>query len=763
MRIAREGRRPMDLVVGASILALIAAGGARAEDDPAHAATHAATQAVVDEVVVTAFKREERLQTVGATITALSAQSLRASRVAGLTDLSSYAPNVDIKETVPGALPTVTMRGIGLDDFSTTSSPAAGVYIDEVPLSSPGLMSGDFLDLARIEALKGPQGTLYGRNTTAGALNIISAKPEKDFAALAKVGYGAYRAFDAEGMINLPLSDTAQLRLSAKTIQQARGYWTSTLQEDGTPGERDIGSRDVWLGRVQLALQPIQALSINLKVEGQRSRSEIGVPQHFGAFTPGAPFAPCAPVLAGHVDNSQCADAFGYRNIHKSPYRGDWAGAFPYSVDQINATSLIQYDLGGFDLTSVTGYINFARFYHIDVDATPRQQFDYLENEAVRQFTQEFRVGKDTAVVDLLGGAFVSWDHVLGDNTNLSDQWPLVLFGAASGSGKTTYNQTTRSAALYANGTWHLRDDLDLITGVRYTGEERHYAGGTRFITPSPLVGVSNTFIDDKIHDHNVTWKLGLNWRIDPRTMVYGSAARGVKSGGFFSGFSNNNAQLLPYRPETLTAYELGAKTQPASGLTLNGALFYYDYSDPQTFVRYTDPATSLSVQKVGNVDSAKAYGAEFDASWRPLTGLTLNAGLGLLHTKLSSFSTAAGTIPAGNRLPNAPKVTFNGSARYEWALFNGLTAALQGEAHYAGAVFKEAANDPLIAADSYWLFNARATVARPDDHWELAVWGKNLTDKLYEVQGNNLSSLGLIDKNYNTPRTYGVELTYRY
>ncbi|EJL34447.1 outer membrane receptor protein [Caulobacter sp. AP07] len=753
-------RRRAAMALGVSALSLIWAGGAAAADDAVPVAT---TPATVDEIVVTAFKREERLQEVGATITALSAQTLRSSRIGGVADLSSYAPNVDIKETVPGALPTVTMRGIGLDDFSTTSSPAAGVYLDEVPLSSPGLMSGDFLDLARIEALKGPQGTLYGRNTTAGALNIISARPEKDFGALAKVGYGDYRAFEAEGMVNVPLSDSVQLRLSGKTIQQGRGYWKSTLLADGTPGERDIGSRDVWLGRVQLAAQPTDALSINLKLEGQRTRSEMGVPKTFGAFTPGAPFVPCAPVLAGHTDNTQCVDAFGYRNSHSSPYRGDWAGEFPYEIDQVNATSLVNYDLNGFSLTSVTGYINFARFYHIDVDATPRQQFDYLENEAVRQFTQEFRVGKDTALVDLLGGAFVSWDHVLGDNVNQSDQWPLLLFGAASGSGKTTYNQTTRSAALYANATWHLRSDLDLVTGLRYTGEERHYAGGTTFITPSPLVGVNDTFLDDKIHDHNVTWKLGLNYRLTPDVLLYGSAARGVKSGGFFSGFTNNAAQLLPYRPETLTAYELGAKTQPASSLILNGAVFYYDYSDPQTFVRYVDPVTTLSVQKVGNVDGAKVYGAEVDANWRPVTGLSLNAGLGLLHTRLSSFTTAAGVIPAGNRLPNAPKATFNGSARYEWSIGQGLTAALQGEAHYSGAVFKEASNDPLIAAGAYWLFNARATIARPDDHWELAVWGKNLSDKLYEVQGNNLSSLGLLNRNYNTPRTFGVELTYRY
>jgi iron complex outermembrane receptor protein len=742
--------------LGASLLTLALAASAQA------APTDSSDGPTVEEVVVTAMKREERLQDVGATITALSAESLRRSRVSDLSDLSSYAPNVDIKETVPGALPTVTIRGIGLDDFSTTSSPAAGVYIDEIPLSSPGLMSGEFFDLARIETLKGPQGTLYGRNTTAGALNIISARPGKAFDASGKIGYGDYKTFEGEGMVNIPLTDWAQVRLSAKTVQQGEGFWKSTLQADGTLGSRDIGSRNLWLGRAQLALQPTEDLDINLKLEGQRSRSEMGIPQNFGAYRPGQPFVACAPVLAGRVDNSQCVDAFGYQNTHSDPYKGDWSGTFPYDVDQIAGTSIIHYALAGFDLTSITGYINFNRFYHIDVDATPRHQFDFLENEAVRQATQEFRIARSTELVDVIGGAFVSWDHVLGDNSNLLDQWPLLLLGAADGSGQTTYNQTTRSAAIYTNATWRLRSDLDLITGLRYTGEERHYAGGTSFRTPSPAVGVNNTYIDDKIHDHNLTWTLGLNYHLTPDALLYGSASRGVKSGGFFSGFSNSQPQLIPYRPEALTAYEIGAKTQLIPTLTLNGSLFYYDYSDPQTFVRFVDPATGLSVQKVGNVDSAKAYGADLDATWRPIDGLTLTGGLGLLHTKLSSFSTSAGVIPAGNRLPNAPSMTFSGSARYEWQI-GAYRAAIQGEAHHSSSVFKEASNDPLIAADGYWLFNARVAISDPSAKWELALWGKNLGDKLYEVQGDDLASLGIVNKNFNAPRTFGVELSYRY
>lgn len=408
------------------------------------AAEESTSGSTVEELIVTALKREARLQDVAATITAIGADTIRQSRVAQVLDLASYNSNVDIKETVPGALPTVTIRGIGLDDFSTTSSASAGIYVDEVPLSSPALMSGNFLDLARIETLKGPQGTLYGRNSTAGAVNIISARPEKTFGGFAKLAYGNYQTLDAEAALNVPISDRAQLRLSARAIQQDKGFWTSSLLADGRPGKRDIGSRDIWLGRVQLALQPTENLDVNLKLEGLRSRSELGISQHNGAFAPGQPFVTCAPVLAGRVDNSLCADGYGYQNPYTDPYRGDWKGQFPYNIDQFEARSTIRYQWGEYELTSITSYINFARIYYLDVDGTPREQFNYIENEAVRQATQELRVGRSTELVDVIAGGFLSWDHVLGDNSNLNDEWSLLLLGANNGSGSTTYNQTTR-------------------------------------------------------------------------------------------------------------------------------------------------------------------------------------------------------------------------------------------------------------------------------------------------------------------------------
>jgi len=738
-----------------SVAMMVAATGAQAQE--------AGADSDSDDIVVTAMKREERLQDIGATIQALSAEGIRTARVAELKDLATQVPNVDIKETVPGALPTVTIRGIGLDDFSTVSSPAAGIYLDEIPLSSPGLMSGNFFDLGRIEILKGPQGTLYGRNTTAGAVNIVSATPGDSFAAFAKASYGNFDAFDAEAMLNIPLSERAQIRVAGKTIQQGKGYWTSSLQADGTPGSRDIGMRDIWLGRIQLALQPTDELDILLKAEGERSRSEMGVPQFNGTYGLGTPFVPCAAVLQGRLDNANCTDAYGYRNGNGDPYDGDWTGEFPYNVDQVSLTGKIRYSTGAFEITSITGYIDFSRLYHIDVDATPLQQFDYIEDEDVRQFTQELRVGYRDDLVDLVAGGFYSWDQVLGDNRNLLDDWPLLFLGAASGSGTTSYDQVTRSQAVYADATWHIADKVDLVTGLRFTHERRHYAGGTTFITPSPLVGVNDTFIDDAISDDNLTGRVGLNVRPRDGLLLFASISRGRKSGGFFSGFTNNDSQLLPYRPETITAYEIGVKSEFGRVVTLNASGFYYDYKDPQTFVRFIDPVTGLSVQKVGNVDSARVFGADIDLILRPARGLMLSGGLGLLDTHLSSFATAAGTVPAGNRLPNAPATSFSGKARYEFDLSSRLRGAVQGDARYASSVFKEASNDPLIASESYWLLNARVSLADEKSGWEIALWGRNLTKERYVVQGVDLATLGIVNRIYNAPRTYGVEVSFRY
>ena len=739
-------------------------GTALAQERPAPAAAPASGAGDEVDIVVTAQRRAQLLTDVGLSITALPERLIEESRISQIENIAAAVPNVDIKEQVPGAIPVVSIRGIGLDDFSATNSPSAGVYVDEVPLASTALMSSEIYDLARIEVLKGPQGTLYGRNSTAGALNIISAPPESIFSARVTAGYGNYQAFEAEGYVNAPLGDTLALRISARTVQQGRGYWRSRL----LPGET-IGERDILTGRLQLRWRPSSDVDITLKVEGLRSRSEMGQGEFFGTINP-LTGAPCAPVAAGRIDNSRCTDFFGYTDTDGNPFLGDWPRDAFYDVDGWDATLRAEFDLGAVTLRSITGYRWQDRGFDIDSDATPARQVDFLQNDRIAQFTQELHLAGRTGIAEWLIGAFYSHDNVRvftpGNHLDLFVTQTVI-----------NADQDTDSIAGFANVEWHLDDRLSLVTGLRFTWEKRSYVGGTTDLNPlgfsflcipaglcTPGVPgpVPLTFRDDRISDSNLTGRIALEYKPGPRSLLYASVARGRKSGGFFSGITTDNRALLPYRPETLTAYEIGGRAELANRqVLLSGSLFYYDYDDVQTFVR--DDGGAIPVQRLGNIDHARVLGADLDINWRPATGLDLFAGIGLIDTKLSAFATAAGPVAAGNELPNAPSFTFTGRARYEFPIGASLHASLQGSTHYSASVFKDAVNDPLIRAGSYWLFDARAAFGAADDRWEIAIWGRNLSDDRHVVQGLDVASLGFGNRTYNAPRTWGVTGTIRF
>jgi iron complex outermembrane recepter protein len=735
----------------------------------------------IEEIVITAQKREQRLVDVPIAVSSLSGEAVKNARIEQVRDIAGYIPNVDIKEQVPGAIPVVAIRGVGLDDFSSTNSPAAGIYVDQVPLSSLALMSFDLVDLERLEVLKGPQGTLYGRNSTAGAINVLSARPLFEREGYLGGGYGSYRTWDVEGMFNTPLSDTLALRVAAKLLRQDEGFWKSRLNADdpsgivapaggllpilgGTLGlplppialardtsndpiKRDIGRRDIRLGRVRLGWEATDSLHIDLKLEALRQRSELGQPEHFGHYCRNG---------AQPIDPDNCTDALGYADRDRDPYRGDWRGEFPYDIDQWSATLLADWDLDWATLSSVSGYIDFERFFHIDVDAMPADQFEFFQADAVQQFTQELRLAASGDAVDWLVGLFWSSDDIVVGTDGVHT---AVIPAERS---RIDADQTTRAAAAFAHLDWRFTDTLALTAGLRWTSESRDYVGGTSWTVNLPGQ-INDTFIDARIEDRNWSWKLGLSHTPSDDALLYASVSRGNKSGGFFSGVTTDDTQLQPYRPESLTAWEIGYKRQGL--LTFSASAFWYDYRDVQTFIRAND----APVQLIGNVPEATNYGLDLEVLRHfvdgALAGLTLQSGVGLLRSELGSFEGPTGEpVASGNRLANAPELTFNGLARYEFPLLaTNRLGALQVDAHYSDDTFKEATNDPLIASDAYWIFNARAALMPAARNWEIAVWGRNLGDERYVVQGLNVGAFYFGNRNYNAPRTYGVEFSWRF
>jgi iron complex outermembrane receptor protein len=738
-------------LAGASLLALGLALPAHAQQQPGQ----------VEEVVVTAQKREQRLLDVGLTVSAVGAETLRTQRVATSTDLVTQVPNVDVKENIPGAQQIVTVRGVGLNDFSSTNNSTVGVYVDEVFLASFAEMDFNFYDLERIEVLKGPQGTLYGRNSTAGAINVLTAAPSlagnSGLVSLTAANFGRY---EGEGFANIAASDQLALRFSGKAVNQDQGYWYSRVLGD------DLGEQDILLGRAQALWRPSAATSLRLKFEVERNRSEIGVGKFFGTI----------PIAGGSCPNfaapSGCVNAHGYSDTTADVFTGDWNHETPYRVSQWNGTARFDQDLGFARLTSVTGYINFKRGFYIDADAGPTTDAEFNQNDKVRQFSEELRLAGAAGRLNWIAGGYYSWDRVLTYS-------PGYFHDSFNTDVLLTNDQETTSKALFGQADWALTPELKLVAGLRYTDEKRHYVGGTRDLNPFGFsflcfaVGACSlgapgefqiAFIDDEIRDRNWSWRTGLDWKPNDDTLVWGAIARGTKSGGFFNGIATSSFALAPYRPEELTDYEAGVKTRLFDRrLQLEASAFWYDYKDLQTQTFTNVGAVSLI--KLGNVGEATVKGIDAQATWLAAPGLTVSAGLGLLDAELGAFATAgpAGVvqIPKGNKLPNAPETTFNGQVRYEWPVTSRWTASAQGAAHYSSEVFKEALNTPYLFADSYWLVDARAALVSQDG-WEIAIWGKNLGDERYVTTATD-NGIGMGYRVFNAPRTFGVTLTRRF
>jgi len=708
----------------------------------------------MEEIFVTAQKRQQSLMEVGISVAVAGEQEIKDRRINTVTDISLFTPNAAIKENVPGLMPIITIRGVGLNDFNAANNPATGVYIDEVSLSSLALLSSDFFDLERIEVLKGPQGTLYGRNSTAGALSITTAKPSLEgFGARVDVGAGSYDGFELEGMLNMPLSDSAALRIAAKSIDQGEGYWENNASGD------NIGQRDVKMARAQLLWKPSERTDVLFKLESQRGRSELGSAEFFGVL-PTANTSDCP-------GRPECSNFLGYSDASDDPFQGSWSVSPDYNLDQVIASAKIDIDFEFATLTSLTGFIDFDREYESDVDASPMKILDFANTDTVEQFSQELRLAGETDALVWQLGAYYAKDKV---KTTYAGQMQSLLNTTTFSSA----NIEAQSQAIFANTEWLLSEDLTLIAGLRATQEEKSNVGFTRdLVSEFPGSGLSGApfgsppivlaSIDDEIKNTSVDWKLGLNWQLGDSTLMYLSASKGTKSGGFFTGVATTLAQLLPYDAETLTAYELGIKSRSSKyGVSYEASAFYYDYDDVQTYI--TDTTGLVPVNRLSNIKGAAIHGLDLMAQWRPIAaeGLALSAGIGILGTELEAFSGPSGTVRKGNEQPDAPELTANLAATYDFKIANSLPAQFAIDGRYQSEAFHDALNNPLLKSEPNWVLNARLS-AYAEDQWEFSVWGKNLANEEYMVSGSDQTSLGNGFRVWGPPRTYGVTVTRQF
>jgi iron complex outermembrane receptor protein len=731
-----------------------------------------------EEIVVTAQRREQALSDVPATINAFTGEQLNNLGVTQTNDLGLLTPNLSIGGAYAGSSnPIITIRGVGLSDFNDNNSSPAGGYVDEVYFVSPPMLAFSLFDVERVEVLKGPQGTLYGRNTTAGALNFISRRPTDQFEAGLRVDGESYDRLLSEVYVSGPLGDRLSGRIAA--IGETGGGFINNRVSG-----REDGDRDYAAGRVLLGWAPTDAIDVLFNLHAGRDRSDLGQYQHAGLLDPTSGGL-CAAASAGRTDPTACVDAFGYSDVDGDVDAGDYNKVADVDYDNTGGSVRVDWDLGGPSLTSITAFETFGGLRREDADGSPNGLIEIDYDVDVDQISEELRLSFETDTGDWILGAYYGRDEI--DVTNTSDvlrdlRTTLVGSPGVPPSGflpigadpagtfaaqfANAYTQETTAAALFGHVIWRLSEHWNAQTGVRYTSEERAFRTRTRYDEdPAELTGyglpADGVFLDEarSIDYSDTSWTLGVSYEPTDDHLYYASASRGFKSGGFNGGIPLTPDEVVPYDPETLLAYELGAKITVANGRgQFNASAFYYDYSDLQVFTVVNTGATP--VQILTNAANAEIYGLDAEAVIRPLDGLDINLGLGLLSAEYVNAN-IGGRNRSGETLVNSPELSFNASLRYERPIVGGRAfALLSGRYQSEQTVENEIAP---VRQEGYWITDLRLGFGAEDGRWQVAAYAKNLADARPLTGRLTLTDLGFAELTYGQPRRVGISLSIRY
>ncbi|GGD72531.1 TonB-dependent receptor [Croceicoccus mobilis] len=711
---------------------------------------------VAGDIVVTAQRREETVQDVPVSINAFSSEQLDELGVATVTDLASLAPGVSINSVQGGSNPIISIRGLSLNDTFGNNNPTVGVYLDEVIQPFTPMLSGQIFDVERVEVLKGPQGTLYGRNTTGGAINIISVKPSFETNGYVKASYARFDRAEIEGAVGGGISDTLAGRFSFKTTQQRGGWQTNALT-----GEK-IGDVNESSFRGQLLWEPTSNFDATLKLGYTKTKRDNQLREHVGYYSPEGGY--CASALAGIRDEANCVDFFGYqdltgkrRTVENSSYFGNELNARNY-LGQLT----MNLDLGAVTLTSVTAYNDYRRVLGDDSDGGALIELDSQFTDDISSFTQELRATSNgDNVLDWVAGLYFSSDEISGSAVQaLTDTFFHTI-------ADTSYTQQTDAIAAFGQAGFEITPSLELIAGLRFTHEQKDFAYDAIDLDPYGDSGLPTLVagIDNTLKEDNVSGKIGLNFDLTDDVMLYASVSKGFKSGGYKAAIAFSAAETDPFDGETVWAYEAGVKSTLLDGkMTLNLAGYYNDWQDFQAMV--TEIRSGVNVIVLSNAGDARVYGVEGEWMYRPTDALSLRASANWMDSKITQFNNAEGGDDyTGNQLANAPKFTFTGQAKWELPVnLETMGVYVLGDASYKSKTYFSLAERDLSSQDGYWLVNGRIGLHDKGDVWEVAAFAKNILNKLYVSSSyDNWGGIFPSQNFLGDPATYGVEVSYKF
>ena len=749
-----------------------------------------ATPDAVGDIIVTAQKRSERLQDVPVSITAATGEQLKTLGVTTPDQLEHVAPGFSVSKSLYG-LPVFFLRGVGFNDPTLGVSPAVAVYTDQLPVPYSAMTRGTALDLERVEVLKGPQGTLFGQNTTGGAVNFIAAKPTSDLKAGFDLTYGRFDEVDAEAFISGPISDTLSARLAVRN--EYRGDW-----QRGYTISQSIGEKQFHNARLLVDWKPADRIKVELSATGWQDKSDTQQPQYIRydpAARAGGRDVPLEVQTFPPAPNNARAAAW---DPQRRFAQDNWFYQFGGRID-VELSDAVA-------LTSLTSYSRYEQSLPTDFDATTYPAVVSTDTGRIHSFSQELRLSGALADggVKWIAGANYQSDRV---NERLI-QDPVIATSTSIGpltfdSFIVDNDQKVKTKAVFGSVDVKLTSTLIAQGSVRYTDQDRDFAGCTRdpgngqvaravsllatlvsqtpqtiapgaCITLSPA-GLPSPIITNSLDQNNVSWRGSLNWKVTPDTLVYGNVTKGYKSGSFPTNPAPFSPSIDPISQESVLAFEVGSKaTTMHRLLQVEAAAFYYRYNDKQLLGYVVVPPLG-AIPSLVSIPRTSVKGAEFSVRLGPISGLSLSAGGTYVHTRVDrnpinptgAFGNTADL--RGQPFPNTPKWQGVADAQYRFAASGSLSAyvgsslTLRSSAH--GVLFS---GDPAVAAreaalrlPGYILVDVRAGLETADGTWRLEAWGRNVTNKFYLIGAQRAADN--ITRFTGMPATYGLSLFYRY
>lgn len=730
----------------------------------------------LEEVVVTARMREESLQDAPISISAFTGDSLEYRGVSNIGDIASLTSNLTFQNNPSfggsSNAASVYIRGVGQKEFLPTTDPGVGIYVDGVYIARSVGAILDLVDVERVEVLRGPQGTLFGRNTIGGAISLTTKKPHSELAGKVSVTTGTDSRADLKASLNLPLSDNLYAMASVASFNRD-GYVT---REDGI----DLGDDDTSTGRIALRWEASDSLLVDFSADYTRDR-ENGPAFTLTGINLGNPVDPNTPpmavinnvganVAAGNAaipcatpdsrTNIAVPGCYDYRYVQGSGYNAGTAAAFSES-DMWSAGLNIAWDISDhLILKSFTSVRDLDSEFARDGDHSPMTVSQFYDDYQQEQFSQEFQLLGSGENYDWILGAYYFDEK--GQNEN--------LLGFVVSSFRSGGSFDTESKALFGQATYHFSEALSLTLGLRYTEEDKKFLPD-QVILANPFSGTGHPqldapfmqvgervlpYVEKEVDVQETTPMINVSYQANASLMIYGTYSEGFKSGGFtqrvfppiVAGFTapagTSDIDLIPtFAPEYVNVFELGFKYETDdSRFRVNGAVFYSDYEDLQIQV-FTSVAPVTE-----NAASATLKGFEVEAQWVPEGGWVLEAGVGYVKAQYDDLDEAVTLFSKSNQFERVPQWNMNASLSKEFPLSHGGNIIARVDWTYQDDIFMDSFNTKEIAQEAYSLVNANIAWLSADLQHRVTLGGTNLTDEQYfatGVAGDAFQSLEVI------------------